>query len=262
MQIITSKDNEIIKYIKKLKEKKYRELEKAYVIEGEKLINEAIQENAKIKYIVISETVVEELNEDFKKNVEKKSCIYVTDKIFRRITDVVTPQGMLAVIEKKDIDENDINIDEELIIVLDGIQDPGNFGTIIRTIDSAGLSQVIISKKTVDIYNSKVVRSTMGAIFRVNVIISEDLAVTLRQLEKQGFETIATSLDTKDSIYDMKKGKKVIIIGNEANGVSEDVLQIVNKKAKIPMLGKTESLNVSVATGIIIYEYVRRKIKE
>jgi len=262
MQIIKSKDNEIIKYIKKLKEKKYREVEKAYVIEGEKLINEAIQENAKIKYIVISETTVEELNEYFKKNIEKNSCIYVTDKIFSMLTDVVTPQGMLAVIEKKDIDENDINIAEELIIVLDGIQDPGNLGTILRTIDSAGLSQVIISKKTVDIYNSKVVRSTMGAIFRVNVIISEDLVVTLRQLEKHGFETIATSLDTKDSIYDMKKGKKVIIIGNEANGVSEDVLQIVNKKAKIPMLGKTESLNVSVATGIIIYEYVRRKIKE
>ena len=260
MQLITSKDNETVKYIRKLKEKKYRELDKVYVIEGEKLIKEAIAENAKIKHIIISENAIDALTEDFKELINNYSCMYISNKVFSLLTDVVTPQGSLAVIERKDISEQDINSNEEMIIVLDGIQDPGNLGTILRTIDSAGLSQVIVSKNTVDSYNPKVVRSTMGAIFRVNVIISEDLTHTLEELKKQGYETIATSLDTNESIYEMGTGKIAVVIGNEANGVSEEVLQVVDKKVKIPMLGKTESLNASVATGIVVYEYVRNKV--
>ena len=261
MQLITSKDNETVKYIRKIKEKKYRELDRVYVIEGEKLIREAIEENAKIKNIVISENAIETLTEDFKNIINNYSCMYVSDKVFSMLTDVVNPQGSLAVIERNDISEQYINFNEEMIIVLDGIGDPGNLGTILRTIDSAGLSQVIVSKNTTDSYNPKVVRSTMGAIFRVNVIVSEDLTHTLEELKKQGYETIATSLDTSESIYDMQKGKKAVVIGNEANGVSENILKAVDKKVKIPMLGKTESLNASVATGIVVYEYVRKKIR-
>ncbi len=261
MQVITSKDNELVKYIRKLKEKKYRDLDNVYVIEGEKLIKEAIEENVKIKYIVVSEDAAKLLQEDFKNTINNYSCIYVTNKVFRMLTDVVTPQGILAVIERKNTSENSINSSEEMIIVLDGIGDPGNLGTIIRTIDSAGFSQVIVSKNTADSYNPKVVRSTMGAIFRVNVIISEDLTHTLQELKKQGYETIATYLETNESIYDMGPVKKVVVIGNEANGVSEEVLQVVDKKVKIPMLGKTESLNASVATGIVVYEYVRNKVR-
>ena len=146
-------------------------------------------------------------------------------------------------------------------MVLDGIQDPGNLGTILRTIDSVGLSQVIVSKETADSYNPKVVRSTMGAIFRVNVIESEDLLQTLKNLKKHKYKIMATSLETNNSIYDVEYNKKVIVIGNEANGVSKNVLEYADEKIKIPMLGKTESLNASVATSIILYEYVRRKIK-
>ena len=262
MQVITSKDNEMVKYIRKLKEKKYREIDKVYVVEGEKLIKEAITENAKIKHIVISEQTLETRNidKDFLNVLEQYSCNCVSDKVFATLTDVVTPQGMLAVIERKD-GEQSINFQEEMIIVLDGIQDPGNLGTILRTVDSAGLTQIIVSKTTADAYNPKVVRSTMGAIFRVNVIISEELTQTLETLKKQGYEVIITSLQTQESIYDMGNNKKVIVIGNEANGVSKEVLEIADRKVKIPMLGKTESLNAAVATGIMIYEYVRNKIR-
>ena len=147
-------------------------------------------------------------------------------------------------------------------MVLDGIQDPGNLGTILRTIDSVGLSQVIVSKETADSYNPKVVRSTMGAIFRVNVIESEDLLQTLKNLKKHKYKIMATSLETNNSIYDVEYNKKVIVIENEANGVSKNVLEYADEKIKIPMLGKTESLNASVATSIILYEYVRRKISK
>ena len=263
MQIITSKDNEIIKNIRKLKEKKYRDANNEYLIEGIKLIKEAVEEKAKIKLIVVCEESIEDGDIDQKLlyEIAKYDCIYVNKKVFSILTDVQNPQGILAVIEKKN-NEEDINYKEDIIVVLDGIQDPGNLGTILRTIDSVGLSQVIVSKETADSYNPKVVRSTMGAIFRVNVIESEDLLKTLKNLKKHKYKIMATSLETNNSIYDVEYNKKVIVIGNEANGVSKNVLEYADEKIKIPMLGKTESLNASVATSIILYEYVRRKISK
>ena len=263
MQIITSKDNEIIKNIRKLKEKKYRDANNEYLIEGIKLIKEAVEEKAKIKLIVVCEESIEDGDIDQKLlyEIAKYDCIYVNKKVFSILTDVQNPQGILAVIEKKN-NEEDINYKEDIIVVLDGIQDPGNLGTILRTIDRAGLSQVIVSKETADSYNPKVVRSTMGAIFRVNVIESEDLLQTLKNLKKHKYKIMATSLETNNSVYDVEYNKKVIVIGNEANGVSKNVLEYADEKIKIPMLGKTESLNASVATSIILYEYVRRKINK
>lgn len=263
MQIITSKDNEIIKNIRKLKEKKYRDANNEYLIEGIKLIKEAVEEKAKIKLIVVCEESIEDGDIDQKLlyEIAKYDCIYVNKKVFSILTDVQNPQGILAVIEKKN-NEEDINYKEDIIVVLDGIQDPGNLGTILRTIDSVGLSQVIVSKETADSYNPKVVRSTMGAIFRVNVIESEDLLQTLKNLKKHKYKIMSTSLETNNSIYDVEYNKKVIVIGNEANGVSKNVLEYADEKIKIPMLGKTESLNASVATSIILYEYVRRKISK
>ena len=191
--------------------------------------------------------------------IAKYNCVYVDEKVFNNITDVQNPQGILAVVEKKSTDK-DIKYDEDVIVVLDDIQDPGNLGTILRTIDSVGLSQVIVSKKSGDVFNPKVVRSTMGAIFRVNIIESENLVNTLKEIKKHKFKVVATSLQTEESIYDIDYKKKVIIIGNEANGVSKEVLEMSDQKVKIPMPGKTESLNAAVATGVILYEYVRQKL--
>lgn len=123
-----------------------------------------------------------------------------------------------------------------------------------------GLSQVVVSKKTGDIFNPKVVRSTMGAIFRINIIQSDDLVATIKEIKKHKFKVIATSLQTNDSMYDIDYKKSAIIIGNEANGVSQEVMETADKKVKIPMLGKTESLNAAVATGVMLYEYVRQKL--
>lgn len=123
-----------------------------------------------------------------------------------------------------------------------------------------GLSQVVVSKKTGDIFNPKVVRSTMGAIFRINIIQSDDLVATIKEIKKHKFKVIATSLQTNDSVYDIDYKKSAIIIGNEANGVSQEVMETADKKVKIPMLGKTESLNAAVATGVMLYEYVRQKL--
>lgn len=263
MQIITSKDNENIKNIRKLKEKKYRDSNNKYIIEGIRILKEAIEENAKIDTIVICEDYSKDNSLDKKLlyEIAKYNCIYVDRKVFSVLTDVQKPQGILAVIEKNSSEEN-IDYNQDMIVLLDGIQDPGNLGTIIRTIDSVGLNQVIISKETADTYSPKVVRSTMGAIFRVNVIESMDLINTIKTLKKHKFKVHATSLNSEKDIYNIDYNKTCIVIGNEGNGVTKEVIEASDDSIKIPMLGKTESLNASVATGIILYEYVRKKLKK
>ncbi len=253
--LITSKDNSKIKEIKKLKEKKYRKT--AFIVEGIKMLKEAISEKAEIDTIIIREDT--EL--DFKLDSElEKKVIHVTKNVFETISDVVSPQGVLVVINKK-IDDNKISKHVDYILALDGIQDPGNLGTIIRTADSANIKQILVSKDTVDSYSPKVVRSTMGAIYRVKIIECEDLAKTLKSLQTTGFEIVTTDLHTDKSIYDMNYNKKIVVIGNEANGVTPEIRELSNYRVKIPMLGKTESLNAAVAAGIMIYEYVRQKIQ-
>ena len=263
MQVISSKDNELVKHIKKLKDKKYRDESNEYIIEGVKLIEEAVKENARIKKIIVCEdtTNTYEIPTNVRLEIAKYECIYVTDKIFNLITQVTNPQGIMAIVEKN-VKENEIDFTQDIIVVLDDVQDPGNLGTILRTIDSIGLNQVIVSKETADSFNPKVVRSTMGAIFRIKIIEVENLQETVKQIRKHHFKLVVTSLQTENSIYDIDFSKKIIVIGNEANGVSKEIQDMADEKAKIPMLGKTESLNASVAAGIVMYEYVRQKLSK
>ena len=260
MQVITSKDNEIIKNIKKLKDKKYRDEENKFIVEGIKMVKEAIIETVKIDKIIVCEDCVNDgtIEKELLYEIAKYNCIYVSKKVFDSITDVSNPQGILAVIEKNT--EENISYNEDVILVLDGIQDPGNLGTILRTLDSVNLKQIILSENTADPYNPKVVRSTMGAIYRVNIVRCKNIIDTLNEMKKNKYQIAITSLDTDKSIYDVDFSKKAIVIGNEANGVSKEVQDLADVKMIIPMLGKTESLNAAVATGVILYEYVRRKI--
>lgn len=263
MQVISSKDNELIKHLKKLKDKKYRDENNEYIIEGVKLIEEAVKENAKIKKVIICENTLAtyDIPTNITLEIARYDCIYVTDKIFKTITQVTNPQGIMAIIERKS-KEQEIDFKQDIILALDDLQDPGNLGTILRTADSIGLNQIIVTKNTADAFNPKVVRSTMGAIFRINIIEVDDLKEILKLAKKHKFKTVVTSLQTQNSIYDIDYNKKVIIIGNEANGVSKEIQDGADIKVKIPMLGKTESLNASVAAGIVMYEYVRQKISK
>ena len=263
MQTITSKDNELIKHIRKLKDKKYRDESNEYVVEGVKLVEEAVKENAKIKQIIVCEdtTRTYEIPTHIMLEIAKYECISVSDKIFNIITQVTNPQGIMAIIEKNAQDAQ-IDYTQDIIVVLDDVQDPGNLGTILRTVDSIGLNQIIVSKGTADAFNSKVVRSTMGAIFRIKIIEVENLAQAIKEMRKHHFKLMVTSLQTENSIYDIDFNKKIIVIGNEANGVSKVFQDMADEKAKIPMLGRTESLNASVAAGVVMYEYVRQKLSK
>lgn len=263
MQVISSKDNEFIKHVKKLKDKKYRDESNEYIVEGVKLIEEAVKENAQIKKIIVCEdtTKTYEIPTNVMLEIAKYECIYVTEKIFTSITQVTNPQGIMAIIEKNTTNQ-EIDYTQDIIVALDDVQDPGNLGTILRTVDSIGLNQIIVSKGTADAFNPKVVRSTMGAIFRVKIIETENLQETIKSMKKHHFKLMVTSLQTDNSIYDIDFNKKIIVIGNESNGVSSEIQEMADERAKIPMLGRTESLNASVAAGIVMYEYVRQKLNK
>lgn len=302
--LISSKDNQTIKEIKKLKESKYRK--EKFIVEGFKMLQEAVNEGADIEIVVVKtgnkellenvNKLLGRLNQSYETGNELLTYKYVkrlpriievTENVFMQLTDVKTPQGVLAVIRKnvednvsdfEDENENEnendalkvgvnsrqidclnkINTGADYILAVDGVQDPGNLGTIIRTADSANLKQILVSKDTVDAYSPKVIRSTMGSIYRVKIVECENLADVLNELKKHKFQIVSTSLDTENSIYDIDYRKKVVVIGNEGNGVSKEIQDLSDYKVKIPMLGKTESLNASVATGIMIYEYVRQ----
>lgn len=257
--VITSKDNEIVKHLRKLKDKKFRDETKEFIIEGIKIIEEAISENAKIKMVVVCDGCLNSnpIRQDLLYKLAKERVIYVSENIFKSITEVTNPQGILAVIEKKETPK--IDFSQDLFLVLDNIQDPGNMGTILRTADSVALTQIIVPKGNADCYNPKVVRSTMGAIFRVNVIEVEDLGKAIKELKKHKIQILATDLSTEFSIYDVDYKKSAIVIGNEGNGVSKEIIDLADKKIKIPMKGKTESLNAAVATGIILYNAIYSK---
>ena len=161
----------------------------------------------------------------------------------------------MAIIEKKKFNGEY----GKIVFALDNLSDPGNLGTIIRTLDSAGINSLILSKGSADLYNPKVVRSTMGAIFRIDAEYAENLQSKLLNLKEQGYKIIVTSLQADKYIYDLPfKEKCVVVIGNESKGVSEKIMELADIKTKIPMLGRTESLNAAVAASIMAYEAVRQ----
>lgn len=262
--VITSRDNDLIKHVRKLKEKKYREECKEFIIEGAKMIEEAIKEKANINTIIICDdckTGEDCISNELMYEIAKFDCVYTDEKVFTSITDVVNPQGVMAIVEKPECEETNIDYKQDMFLILDNIQDPGNMGTILRTVDSLNIKQIIISKDTTDIYSPKVVRATMGAIFRVNVIEVDSIVKLIKDMKKHKINVYATDLRTDQNMYDIDYKKSAIIIGNEANGINEEILKAVDKKIRIPMVGKTESLNAAVATGIILYEAFREKLK-
>ena len=261
--LITSKDNNEIKRIKKLYEKKFRDQEGLFIIDGIKIIKEAIEEKQVINKIVICQELLEKnsqlIDKDFYLNIEKYDVIEVSESVFKSISEMQNPQGIIAIIKKDDKEDN-IDYSNDLFLALDNIQDPGNIGTIIRTADSCNIKQIICSKETVDCYNSKVIRATMGAIFRVKIKYVNDLKQALKTFKSNKVKVLVTDLNKAKSIYEEDLRKSIIVIGNEANGVSKEILEIADGTIKIPMEGKTESLNAAVATGIIIYE-AKRQLK-
>jgi len=263
---ILSKNNNLVKQLKSLKNRRSRENYGMFLIEGKKFVAEAIKQKANIFKIVVSKNFYDtsfcELSLILQ-NVPKHIDIVILDNLaFKQIADTQNPQGIIALAKLQYITDIQyiIKNGNGPIIILDKIQDPGNLGTIIRTADAVLASGIIISAGSVDIHNPKVLRSTMGSIFRVASFLSQDILSDLLLLKKSGMQIYAAHNKGDQLYFNVKfPPKSAIIIGNESNGISESIMQYVNHKIKIPMSSDVESLNASISAGLIMYEIVRQK---
>lgn len=259
--VIESKDNSKVKLVNSLKTKKYRDKYQLMITEGLRAVNQLIESKISLDMIVFSESVYTDNEECRKVHMEYADIsIIVKDSIFSQLSDTVNTQGVIAVSK---IPKYDINTfyqkEKSRILLFDRIQDPGNAGTLIRTADAAGFDAIFIIKGTVDLFSPKVNRSAMGSNLYVPIIeVSEE---ELHDFKKHGFEILATALDRNSFEYDEVNysQKCIIVLGNEANGVSQSILALADKKIYIPIHGKAESLNVAIAGAVVMYKSLERK---
>jgi len=261
MDIITSKDNIKIKHIRNLNLKKFRDEENAFVVEGIKFVDEAINEKADIKLLLVSEEALNKSEvQKLIDSIDENKAAICSAQVFSNAANTVNAQGVLAVINKNTAAQNEVIDKYNFIIMCDRIQDPGNQGTIIRIADAFGPAAIILNKGCVDVFNPKVARASAGAIFRVPFIRSEDDLEIINNMKDKGFYIVSTVVDSEYYVDNMEKRNKIcIVIGNEGQGVSKEIIDNSDIALTIKMTGKAESLNASVAAGISIYE-IRKKL--
>lgn len=240
--LYTSTDNKKIKEIKKLNQKKYRDISNTFLIESEHLIEEAYKNG----YLL--ELLLEE-NSNYKLDVKTS---YLSKNVIKYITELETPTNILGICSK--IKEKEIG---NKVLILDEIRDPGNLGTIIRSAVAFNIDTVVLGENAVDLYNSKVVRASEGMLFNIN-IVKRDIKTLIEELKNKDYKILGTKVNGGKSLKSIEKSEKIcIIMGNEGKGVNEDILSLCDEYIYIDMSKRCESLNVGVATSIILYELSR-----
>jgi len=256
---IQSKDNKTIKHIISLQQRKYRQKFGEYMVEGIRAVTDIGKKDC-LRSILIRESKRSELEPLVEKGFTVSSVYVVQDPIFDKIEYSVNGQGILGIAKKCVNDLHSLIVEDGLYVALDGVQDPGNLGTIIRTAVAAGAKGIFLLKGTVDPYNEKCVRSTMSAL--CNIPIFED--VTLSEfydfIKDNTIKTYVTSLENAKPYHTISYAKRtMIILGNEGNGVSREIIEMCDQAITIPMYGDIESLNVSIAAALCMYK-VREQI--
>ncbi|MGX4669857.1 TrmH family RNA methyltransferase [Cerasibacillus sp. JNUCC 74] len=241
--MITSIKNDKVKMWKKLHKRKERMKTKTFLIEGFHLVEEALKSNWTIIEMIIQEGVEPPLLD------KDTPIITVKSNVFQALSQTDTPQGVAAVVAMKQL----VSTWSSAVLLIDAIQDPGNLGTIIRTADAAGFSEVILGDGTVDVFNDKAIRATQGSLFHIP-IRQASLPDEIKLLQEAGFTVWASALEKAEVYTSLKPERKTaLILGNEANGVQKELMSLADKRVTIPIYGKAESLNVSVAAGVLMY---------
>lgn len=262
ISVITSSSNQLIKDIRLLYKKKNRWERKEFFIEGTRSVEQCLKSDGRIKHVVYSSELLNEEGLNLIETLEdsKYKVFDTSAKVFKSISDTESPQGILAVVEIKESDFGDMLSENNFLILLDRVQDPGNLGTIIRTADAFGANGIIVTSGCVDVYNPKTVRSTMGSIFQIPVVHIDDISEAIGLLKGEHISIIASSLDTDTYSYDMDFKKDcALVIGNEGAGISTEVIEQSDQLVKIKMTGKAESLNAGIASGVLMYEVLRQR---
>ncbi|SFQ14431.1 RNA methyltransferase, TrmH family [Lachnospiraceae bacterium XBB1006] len=263
--MITSIENKQLKQIIQLNTKaKARKKAGLFVVEGVKMFLEA--PDSWIEKVYVAEEFA--ATEHGKKILTDKGVNYevVADAIFSKICDTLTPQGVLTVLHMPSYQLRDCfpkDGKQPLLLVIESLQDPGNLGTMVRTGEGAGLTGVIMNHTTVDLFNPKTIRATMGSIYRIPFVITNQLPEAIDEVKKQGVVTYAAHLKGRRDFYLEKYvGATAFLIGNEGNGLSDEVAELADTYVKIPMDGKVESLNAAIAASVMMYECKRQRMVE
>ena len=260
--MITSVANQKVKQVVAWQSKaKERKKDNIFLVEGLKMFEEAPEKS--VREVYIEETLLEKLEKGsgLLEKLERVGYEVVSSEVFRKMSDTQTPQGILAIVERPAYQfEELLKIERPLFVVLEDLQDPGNLGTIVRTGEGAGVSAVFMTKNTVDIYNPKTIRATMGSIYRVPFAIVEDIEEAIEAMKNAGIRTFAAHLDGKDyyDSFSFKEGT-AFLIGNEGNGLKTSTANAADAYLKIPMEGQVESLNAAIATSLLMYEAHRQR---
>lgn len=258
--MITSTGNQQIKEIQQLQKKaKARLKQRVFVVEGLKMVWEAPADW--LLKIYISETLL--LQEEVRKRLQERGCPYeaVSDSVLKAASDTQTPQGILALVKMPSYSLKDcLNTERPCLLVLENIQDPGNLGTMLRTGEGAGVTGIVLNRNTVDLFNPKTLRATMGSVYRVPFYFSEDLNTDLQALKNEGITVYAAHLKGQD-FYDQPDYTKgtAFLIGNEGNGLTEETAALADSLIRIPMEGNVESLNAAIAAALLMYEMHRQR---
>ena len=259
MERITSKNNPSVMAAAKLSDKKYREKEGVFAFEGIKLFGEAVKNGANIRRVFVTEDASEKYGEVLSSVGEEKIFI-VSDVVYEKLSFENAPQGVFTVAEYFSAKPKE---DISLVLLLDGVADPGNFGAILRSADAFAIDAVYAGKNGADLYNPKTVRACMGSLFRVDVRRSASIEEEVLRLKEEGFRIYATTLnESSKDIRDVDlSGKIGFVIGNEGHGVSEAVIAACTGSVIIPMREGPESLNAAVASSVVMWEAARTRLK-
>ena len=256
--MITSTSNQQVKRLLQLQKKsKARNEEKVFVVEGLRMFAEVPKKS--VERVYISETLYNKKKQEL--NLKDFPYEILSDNVFERVSDTQTPQGILCVVKQPEYNLQELLKKENPhFVVLDNLQDPGNLGTIVRTAEGAGVDAVFMSRDCVDIYNPKTIRSTMGSIYRVPFIYIEDIPNLLDVFKQNGIQSYAAHLDGENA-YDQENYKEgtAILIGNEGNGLKEEVWKNADILVRIPMCGQVESLNAAIAASVLMFEVFRQR---
>ncbi len=239
------------KKVTALQHKKYRNKYNQYVVEGFKMVEEAFKSNQQMDFIVIDGSIKDDKKVGGLLSFAEKRVVPIYDveeRGFYKLSSLETPPGILVVIEKKE----EFVAENRPYLILDCIKDPGNLGTIIRTADWFGFENIVIGEGSVDMYNPKVLQSTMGSLFHIKFIQNQDLSAFIRDLKKKDYQIIATSPDGDEDEVKIHQNQFAVIMGSETVGINKDILELADHRYRIPGRGKAESLNVAVATGIVL----------
>ena len=248
IKLIQSRDNPQFKSFKRLLTRKYRDREGLYLIEGRRMVDDAIEKGMPIELLIVRVTET-----DYEARYKDYPMVLLEDSCFEELSDTVNSQGIIGIVRQPKGTAIDYGMP---ILILDQIQDPGNMGTIIRTAVSSGINQIIMIKGSVDVYNQKVVRSTAGAVFSARLIQSADGDELIRDLREKGYQIIGSSLEQAVSFVEVSDSPlSALIIGYEGNGIDPNRLKMTDFNVSIPIRGAVESLNAAVAAGILIYEW-------